>query len=176
MPWRWYQRAQRLRKLLRFSAALLAVGAAPARAQDQIKVGIGYGLAFLPIYICEELKLVEKRAKEAHLDAKAEFQRFNSAAEAQAALASGEINIAPFGTAPLLAAWESGKGKPEQVFAVSGLTSLPLTLLSNQSDVASLGDVKPSDQIAMPTLTAPQMYVLELQSEKAFKRYDQLKS
>jgi ABC-type nitrate/sulfonate/bicarbonate transport system substrate-binding protein len=176
MPERRHKRMQRLRKSLQLSVALLALGAAPALAQDQIKVGIGYGLAFLPIYVCEDLKLVEKHAKEAHLDAKAEFQRFASAAEAQAALASGEINIAPFGTAPLLAAWAKGKDRPEQVFAVSGLTSLPLTLLSNQPDVASLGDIKSSDQIAMPTLTSPQMYVLELQSEKAFKRYDQLKS
>ncbi len=176
MPERWREQARRLQRPLRFSVALLALGVAPALAQDQIKVGIGYGLAFLPIYVCEDLKLVEKHAKEAHLDAKAEFQRFTSAAEAQAALASGAINIAPFGTAPLLAAWDKGRNKPEQVFAISGLTSLPLTLLSNQSDVASLGDIKPSDQIAMPTLTSPQMYVLELQSEKAFKRYDQLKS
>ena len=176
MPERWREQARRLQRPLRFSVALLALGVAPALAQDQIKVGIGYGLAFLPIYVCEDLKLVEKHAKEAHLDAKAEFQRFTSAAEAQAALASGAINIAPFGTAPLLAAWDKGRNKPEQVFAISGLTSLPLTLLSNQSDVASLGDIKSSDQIAMPTLTSPQMYVLELQSEKAFKRYDQLKS
>jgi len=147
-------------------------------AQGQVKVGYGYGLAFLPIYICEELKLIEKHAKDAHLDIKADFQRFAGAAEMQAALASGEINVAPFGTAPFLAAWAGGmekaKNKPGQVLIVSGMTSLPLTLLSNQPDVASLGDIKPGDQIAMPTLTSPQMYLLELQSEKAFNRYDQL--
>jgi NitT/TauT family transport system substrate-binding protein len=178
MPERWRQRTQRLQKPLRFCVVLLAFSIAltPALAQDQIKVGIGYGLAFLPIYICEDLKLVEKHAKEAHLDAKAEFQRFTSAAEARAALASGDINIAPFGTAPLLAAWEKGRDKPEQVFAVSGLTSLPLTLLSNQPDVQSIADLKSADQIAMPTLTSPQMYVLELQSEKALSRFDRLKS
>ncbi len=148
----------------------------PASAQDQVKIGYGYGLAFLPIYICEDLKLIEKHAKAAHLDVKADFQRFPSAAEMQAALASGEINVAPFGVAPLLAAWAKGKGKSEQVLAVSGMTSLPLTLLSNQPDVASLGDIKAGDKIAMPTLTSPQMYLLELQSEKAFNRYDQLVS
>ncbi len=105
---------------------------------------------------------------------KADFQRFTSAADVQDALASGAIDIAPFGTAPLLAAWEKGKGRPEQVFAVSGMTSLPLVLLSNQPDVQSIADLKPADQIAMPTLTSPQMYLLELQSEKAFSRYDRL--
>jgi NitT/TauT family transport system substrate-binding protein len=174
----WRERSRRLNGPLRCLVATLAFVAAltPARAQDQIKIGIGYGLAFLPVYICEDLKLVEKHAKEVHLDMKAEFQRFTSAAEAQDALASGAIHIAPFGTAPLLAAWEKGKDGPAQVFAVSGMTSLPLVLLSNQPDVAALADLKPADQIAMPTLTSPQMYVLELQSEKAFSRYDRLKS
>jgi NitT/TauT family transport system substrate-binding protein len=169
---------RRLRKPLRLlvAAGFLTAAISPALAQDQIKIGYGYGLAFLPIYICEELKLVEKHARELHLDAKADFQRFASAAEMQGALASGEINVAPFGTAPLLAAWAKSKNAAEQVFIVSGMTSLPLTLLSNQPDVASLGDIKPGDRIAMPTLTSPQMYMLELQSEKAFNRFDQLKS
>jgi NitT/TauT family transport system substrate-binding protein len=168
---------RRLNRLLPFFVAALVLFSAltPALAQDQIKVGIGYGLAFLPIYICEDLKLIEKRAKDAHLDVKADFQRFTSAAEVEDALASNAIHIAPFGIAPLLAAWEKGKDRPEQVFAVSGMTSLPLVLLSNQPDVLSVADLRPADQIAMPTLTSPQMYVLELQSEKAFSRYDRLK-
>jgi NitT/TauT family transport system substrate-binding protein len=174
----WRRRLRRRDKPLPFFAAALVLFSAlvPARAQDQIKIGIGYGLAFLPIYICEDLKLIEKHAKDAHLDLKADFQRFTSAADVQDALASGAIHIAPFGTAPLLAAWEKGRGRPEQVFAVSGMTSLPLVLLSNQPEVQSLADLKPADQIALPTLTSPQMYVLELQSEKALSRYDRLKS
>jgi NitT/TauT family transport system substrate-binding protein len=168
---------RRLKKPLRFlfAAVFLATAVTQALAQDQIKIGYGYGLAFLPIYICADQKLIEKHGKDAHLDVKVEFERFTSAAEMQAALTSGEINVAPFGAAPLLAAWDKGKGKPTQVYAISGMTSLPLTLLSNQPDVASLGDIKSGDQIALPTLTSPQMYLLELQSEKAFKRYDQLK-
>jgi NitT/TauT family transport system substrate-binding protein len=178
MSQRRQKQAQRPSGPLRFFAALLAlcIAVTPAVAQNQIKIGVGYGLAFLPIYICEDQKLIEKYAKDAHLDVKVEYQRFTSAAEMQAALAAGEIGIAPFGTAPLLAAWNKGKGKPEQVFAISGLTSLPLTLLTNQPDVASLGDIKASDQIAIPTLTSPQLYLLELQSEKAFNRQDQLKN
>jgi len=156
------------------AAAFLAGAVTQAFAQDQIKIGVGYGLAFLPIYVCEDLKLIEKHAKDGHLDVKVEFQRFVSAAEMQSALASGTIDIAPFGTAPLLAAWAKNKDKPEQILAISGMTTLPLTLLSNQPDVASLGDIKAGDQIALPTLTSPQRYLLELQSEKAFNRYDQL--
>lgn len=156
--------------------AVIAVlcAAAPARAQDQVKIGIGFGLAFLPVYICQDLKLVEKRAKELHLDVKASYQRFVGAGPMQDAIASGAIDMGPYGTAPLLAAWEKAKDTPQQILAVSGITTMPLTLVSNRPNVATIADFQPTDRIAMPSLTAPQMYLLQMQSEKIFKTYDKL--
>ena len=152
----------------------LSATLAPASAQEQIKIGTGYGLAFLPIYVCQELKLIEKHAKAAHLDVRASFQPFVSVEELQDAIATGAVDTGPFGTAPLLAAWAKDKGAPRQIFAVSGLTTLPMTLLSNQATEQSLADLAPADRIAVPTPTAPQMYLLELQSEKIFGQYDRL--
>jgi NitT/TauT family transport system substrate-binding protein len=164
--------------LLRSFIALVALAASltPALAQQQVRIGIGFGLAFLPVYICEDLKLIEKHGKEAHLDVKASFHRFMGAAQLQDAVASGAIDMGPFGTAPLLAAWQQTKDTPNPIFAVSGVTSLPLVLLSNQPSERSIADFKPSDRIAVPTLTSPQMYILELQSEKTFDQYDRLRS
>ena len=136
---------------------------------------MGFGLAFLPIYICEDLKLIEKDAKAAGLDVKASFPRMMGAVEVSEALVSDDIDIGPFGTAPLLSAWAGAKETPNQVFAVSGLTSLPLTLFTNQPDEQSLADLKPADHIAVPTLTSPQIYVLQLQSEKSFGQFDRLR-
>jgi NitT/TauT family transport system substrate-binding protein len=158
------------------TAFLLVVAACvPAHAQQPIRIGLGFGLAFLPLYVCEDLKLIEQRAKAAHVDVKVDFPRLMGAAQAQAEIASGAIDIAPFGTAPLLAAWDKARGTPQQIFAVSGLTSLPLVLLSNQPDEQTIADLKPSDRIAMPTLTSPQMQLLEMASEKVFGRYDRLR-
>jgi NitT/TauT family transport system substrate-binding protein len=166
-----------LRRFVLGLAALAAVcvAAAPARAEDQVKVGIGFGLAFLPLYICEDLKLVEKHAKELHLDVRASYQRFLGSGPMQDAIASGAIDMGPYGTAPLLAAWEKAKGTPAQILAVSGITTMPLTLVSNQSNIATIADFQPADRIAMPSLTAPQMYVLEMQSEKTFRAYDKMR-
>ncbi len=167
---------------LRGLAALLVIPMAlslvssPGWAQQPVKIGIGFGLAFLPLYICEDLKLVEKHAKAAHFDVKASYPRLLGAGPIQDAIASGAIDMGPFGTAPLLAAWEKAKNTRQQIVAVSGITSLPMTLLSNRSNVQSLADLKPSDRIAMPTLSAPQMYVLEMQSEKSFGQYDKLRA
>jgi NitT/TauT family transport system substrate-binding protein len=157
------------------ASAVLCAAAAPARAQDQVKIGIGFGLAFLPLYICQDLKLVEKHAKELHLDVKASYQRFLGAAPMQDAIVSGAIDMGPYGTAPLLAAWENAKDKPAQILAVSGITTMPLTLVSNRPNVVTIADFQPTDRIAMPSLTAPQMYLLEMQSEKTFKAYDKLR-
>jgi NitT/TauT family transport system substrate-binding protein len=164
--------------VLRSLIAVLALVATfvPALAQQQqLRIGIGYGLAFLPLYICEDLKLVEKYAKAAQLDVKVSFPRLNGAAQVRSELASHGIDMGPFGTAPLLAAWEKAKDTPQQVLAVSGITSLPLTLLSNQPGEHSLADLKPSDRIAVPTLTSPQVQLLDMQSEKIFGRYDHVR-
>ncbi|MFZ3360322.1 MAG: hypothetical protein WA652_22840 [Xanthobacteraceae bacterium] len=164
--------------VLRSFTALLFLCATlvPALAQQQLRIGTGFGLAFLPVYICEDSKLIEKYAREAHLDVKVSFPRQMGAAAVQSALATGAIDIGPFGVAPLLAAWAKAKDTPQQIFAVSGMTSLPLVLLSNQPDETSIADLKPGDRIAMPTLTAPQMQILELQSQKVLGQYDRLRA
>jgi NitT/TauT family transport system substrate-binding protein len=154
--------------------AVLCATAAPVRAQDQVKIGIGFGLAFLPVYICQDLKLVEKRAKELHLDVKASYQRFVGSGPMQDAIAAGTIDMGPYGTAPLLAVWDKAKDSPQQILAVSGITTMPLTLVSNRPNVATIADFQPTDRIAMPSLTAPQMYLLQMQSEKTLKAYDKL--
>ena len=167
----------------RFLAVLAAVlwMAQPASAQQPVRigVGVGYGLAFLPIYICEDLKLVEKHAKTLHFNLRASYQRFSSAEAVDDAIAAGSIDIGPFGVAPLLKAWDQANranDKQRRVLAVSGLTSLPLALLSDRPDVRSIADLRSTDRIAMPTLSAPQMYFLQMQSEKTFGQFDRLRS
>ena len=152
---------------------LVFAAASPALAEEPVRIGLC--LAFLPAYICEDLKLVEKHGKESHLDLRVSYQRFLGAGPLQEALASGAIDLAPFGAAPLLAAWEKAKDTPRQVFAVSGLTTLPPVLLSNRSDIRSLADFRSADRIAVPSRSAPQLYLLQMQSEKVFGQYDKLR-
>jgi len=166
----------RFRRSLFWSVVALALAAvsASARAEEPVRIGIGFGLAFLPIYLCDDLKLVEKYGREARLDLKAHYERFLGAAPLQDAIRAGTIDMGPFGIAPLLAAWEKAKGTPRQILAVSGITSLPLVLLSDRANVHTIADFKPADQIAMPAASSPQKYLLQMQSEKILGRYDRL--
>jgi NitT/TauT family transport system substrate-binding protein len=164
------------RLLLRFIALLsLVVLASPAPAAEPVRIGLGFGLAFLPVYICEDLKLIEKYGKSGRLELRASYQRFLGAGALQEALGTGAIDMAPFGTAPLLAAWEKAKDTPRQIFAVSGLTTLPPVLLTNRAEVRTLADFRAADRIAIPSASAPQLYLLQMQSEKVFGQYDKLR-
>jgi len=149
--------------------ALVTIAAStPAFAQHEVKIGIGFGLAFLPTYLCDELKLVEKHAKAAGLDVKTTYTRFSGSGPMQDAILSGSVDMGPYGVSALLIAWEKAKGTPQQTFAISGVTTLPLVLVTNRADVKSIKDLKPSDRISMPSVVSPQMYLLQMASEKAF--------
>jgi NitT/TauT family transport system substrate-binding protein len=157
-------------------AILVAAMATPALAEQQVRIGIGFGLAFLPTYLCQDLMLVEKEAKAEGLDVKANYQRFLGAGPMQDAIASGAIDMGPYGVAALLIAWEKGQGTPRQPFAISGVTTLPLELVTNRRGVKSIADLKSTDRIAMPSLVSPQMYLLEMASDKEFGEYDKLQA
>jgi NitT/TauT family transport system substrate-binding protein len=153
-------------------AALCLVLAAvsPALGEEPVRIGLGFGLAFLPIYICEDMKLVEKHGKESHLDLRVSYQRFLGPGPLQEALTGDAIDMAP-----LLTAWEKARDTPRQIFAVSGLTTLPALLLANRANIRSLADFRPTDRIAIPASSAPQLYLLQMQSEKVFGQYDKLR-
>jgi NitT/TauT family transport system substrate-binding protein len=159
-------------------ALVIAVIGTPALAQQEVKIGIGFGIAFLPTYLCQELMLVEKEAKAAGLDVKTNYQRFSGSGPMQDAILSGAVDMGPYGVAPLMLAWEKAKGTPQQTFAISGVTTLPLVLVTNQAGIKSIQDLKPTDRISMPSLVSPQMYLLQMHSEKVFGvgQYDKLRA
>jgi NitT/TauT family transport system substrate-binding protein len=159
-----------------FAFLILSALWAPASAQEPVRVGLGFGLAFLPAYICEDLKLVEKYGREAHLDLKVTYERFLGIKPLQAAAAADAIDIVPLGTAPFLVGWEKAKDTPRQMLIVSGLTTLPPVLLSARPDIHTLADFRAADRIAIPAATAPQRYLLQMQAEKVLGQFDKLQN
>lgn len=155
------------------SAAALLLAATclalhPAAAQVPVKIGIGFGTGFLPTFIADELDLVEKHAKAAGLDVAVNYTRFSGSAAMQDAVLSNSIDMGVYGVAAMLIAWDKAKGTPQQVFGIAGVNSSPLVLLTNKPEVKALADFAPTDKIAMPALVSPQMYALQMLSEKTF--------
>ncbi len=135
-------------------------------ATGTTQIGVGHGIAFLPIYLAQDLKLFEKHGRAAGLPARFALRRFPTAAAMQDALARGEIHTATFGVSALLLVRDGKGGTAEEPTVISGLTTLPLVLLTARRDIRSLADLKPNDRIAVPALTAPQVSLLRLHAER----------
>jgi NitT/TauT family transport system substrate-binding protein len=156
-----------MRKLL-LAACLFAVGLTTAQAQTPVKIGIGFGVGFLPMFIADEMKLVEKHAAEAGLKVSTSYIRFSGSSAMQDAVLSGSVDMGVYGVAAMLIAWDKARGTGSQVFGIAGVNSTPLVLVTNRADAKDLADLRPDEKIAMPALISPQMYALQMIAEKRF--------
>ena len=159
---------KRIIGLLGFLAAAASCGSLPAQAQTEVKIGIGFGVAFLPMFIANEEKLVEKYARAEGLDVKASYLRFSGSSAMQDAILSGSVDMGVYGVAAMLIAWDKARGTPQQILGISGVNATPLILVTNRPDATKLTDLGPTDKIAMPALVSPQMYALEMLAERQF--------
>ncbi|MEA2839460.1 MAG: sulfonate transport system substrate-binding protein, partial [Methylobacteriaceae bacterium] len=152
----------RLGLVLGFMALALPVSATP------LKMGIGFGIGFLPTFILEQQKLIEKHAKAAGLDVEPTYQRFSGSGAMQDAILSGSVDLGVYGVPALLIAWDKAKGTPNQIYGICGVNSSPLVLITNKPDAKSLRDIGTGDQSSMPAIVSPQMYVMQILSDKTF--------
>jgi NitT/TauT family transport system substrate-binding protein len=158
---------------------LVLLAAAPAAAQTrgkaeraarpgEVAIGVGHGIGFLPLFIAHDLGLLEKHAKANGLNGRLIVRRFQSAAPMQQALSKGEIAAGAFGVPAFLLARDAVRNTPQDLLAVSGITTLPLVLVTARPDIRALTDIKPADKIAVPMLNAPQVTYLRMQTDQWF--------
>jgi NitT/TauT family transport system substrate-binding protein len=141
----------------------------------EIAVGIGHGIGFLPLFIAQDLGLFDKHAKASGLNGKLLVRRYAAAAPMRRALAAGEIAAGAYGVPAFLMARDASRQTAQELQAVSGLTTLPLVLITARPDIHALNDIKPADKIAVPMLTAPQVTYLRMQTSPWFGGQDRLR-
>jgi NitT/TauT family transport system substrate-binding protein len=112
-------------------------GAAQTRGQGEraqrageIAIGVGHGIGFLPLFIAQDLRLLDKHARANGLNGKLALRRFPAAAPMRQALATGEIAAGAYGLPAFLLARDAARQTPQELLVVSGLTTLPLVLLT----------------------------------------------
>jgi NitT/TauT family transport system substrate-binding protein len=152
------------------AAAWLALSP-PATAQQarELRVGIGFGIGFLPFFVAEAQHMFEQQAQAAGAGPiTVTYPRFSGSAAMQDAILSGNVDIGGYGVPALLIAWDRARNTPLQVQGIAGVTTTPLVLVSNRAGFRTLQDIAPTDRISMPALVSPQMYVLQLAAERAF--------
>lgn len=137
-------------------AAPLALRA-PALAQtkaevDEVVLAPQFGLAYVPLHVMEQDKLVEKHlAKNGLPRTKVNWSRTTGGAAANEALLSGAVHISSGGVGPLLTIWDRTKGN----FDVKGVGTFDRTALflnTINPKVKTLRDFSDSDRIALPAV------------------------
>src|SRR5580704_6691145 len=138
------------------AACVLATAPAPARAEvNEVRIGIQYGLIYLPVVVADAQGFFAIEAKKAGLpDLKVTVQRF-------------------FGSPGLLIAWEKTKGH-QNVAGLAALGANSFVLMTNKPEIKTVADFGDTDQIAVPATTSPQAVVMRMAAEQTFGDYRRL--
>src|ERR1700726_611996 len=156
-------------------AGCLLFAAAPVRAEvNEVRIGIQFGLIYLPVVVADAQGFFADEAKKAGLpDLKVTVQRFSGSPAITDAVLSGNIDIGAFGSPGLLIAWEKTKGH-QDVAGLAALGANAFILETNKPQIKSLADFGDNDQIAVPATTSPQAVVMRMGAEKTFGDYRRL--
>ncbi|HZQ61129.1 MAG TPA: ABC transporter substrate-binding protein [Casimicrobiaceae bacterium] len=164
-----------IRRLLRVSALLSCVLAlssplaiSTARADD-IKVTRQYGLPYLPLMVMEHDQLLEKHLKRLGVnDAKVTWATMSTTTATVDGLLSGSVDFASSGITGLLTLWDKAQGANE-IKAISGISSFPYPLVTNNPAVKTIKDFTDKDKIAVPAVKiSVQAIVLQMAAAQAF--------
>lgn len=153
-------------------AGALGAALAPAAVRAEVpelKIGIQYGLGYLPLMVAKNQQLIEKYAEARGAGkVKVSWQVLSGGAALNDALLSGNAHIVAAGIAPLLTIWDKTRGGLN-VKALAGLDSSAYWLNSNNPNVRSLRDLTEKDRIAVPAVKISiNSVVLQIAAEKEF--------
>jgi NitT/TauT family transport system substrate-binding protein len=156
------------------AAALGFVFVAGASAEvKEVRISRGFGILYLPLFIMEDQKLLEKQAAKAGLgDIKVGWQLVDGGNLINDAMMAGTLDFAGTGAPGFITLWSKAKGIANiEVIGISGLSATSLWLNTNNPDIKSLKDFTAKDRIALPGIkTSLSAVVLQMVAAKAFGR------
>ena len=164
-----------MKHLITAAAIALTLFARPATAEvSEVRFGRMQGLAYLQVYLLQDLKLVEKHGKELGIDVTARVVPLNQPTAVNDALLSGGVDFGAIGITPFITLWDKTRTSLE-VKALAALNSQPAFLNTINPNVKSIKDFTEKDRIALPSVkVAFQATILQMAAEQTFGRYDAL--
>jgi NitT/TauT family transport system substrate-binding protein len=154
--------------LVALIAAWTAAPLSQARAEvNEVMLAQQFGIAFLPIMVLEDQKLVEKQTAARGLtDVKASFTKLSGPAVMVDALLSGSLHFAAQGPPSLALLWDKTKGG---VRGIGGITTYNLWLNTRNPDVKTIKDFTDKDRIGIPSVkSSTQAILLQMLAEREF--------
>jgi NitT/TauT family transport system substrate-binding protein len=137
-----------------------------AGAPIEVNIPISFTVAYLPLMVMAEQKLLEKHAAKSGIEVQVGFPRMASAAPKNDALLAGRAHIVPSGPSGLAVLWDKTKGTPMEVRGLFSLSNVPLLLNTRNPKVKTVKDLTDSDRIQVAAVKVS-MQALTLQMAAA---------
>src|SRR5262249_16077540 len=153
-----------------FLAAGVPSGEARAEASE-VRLSRGYGILYLPLYVMEQNKLIEKHAKAAGLgDMKVSWRMLDGGNVINDAMLAGALDVAAVGVPGFLTLVAYAKGNTRlEIIGLSGLTTTSVYLNTTHPAIKTLRDFTPKDKIALPGIqTSLSAVVLQMVVAREF--------
>lgn len=172
-----------MQTILRAAAVILGsiLAAASARAEvSEVRFARNVGLGYLPLYVMEYQKLVEKQAALAGLgEVKASYRATGGPGAVNDTLLSGNAEYGSAGLQGMIILWDKTRGSIN-ARGLAALGSVTMTLTTNNPNIHKLEDLTDQDRIALPTVgVSTQAYILQRAAERLYgigqhNRFDRL--
>ncbi len=144
-------------------ALIQAIGLAAGREagkESRIAIAEQYGLAYAPLQIMKERKLLEKTIP----GLRVEWQQLNNTAAVREAMLAGRVDAGFIAIPPFLIGWD--KGMAWKIAA--GLSESPVGLVTWKREIRTLKDLSREDRIAVPQPGSVQHILLAMACEREF--------
>ncbi|WP_430883148.1 ABC transporter substrate-binding protein [Fusibacter sp. JL216-2] len=129
-----------------------------------IKIARQFGLAYAPLTIMEEKRLIELENENIEV----EWVQLGNTAAIREAILTDELDFGFMGIPPYLIGLENGMDW--QVF--TGLSRAPLGLMTSQSSIEKLRDIEVADRIALPQPGSIQHILLAMAAQREMGKSD----
>lgn len=150
-------------------AVLVTLGTSRSDAQEKsgIKIVRIQGINFLPTYVMERRKLVEKHAAALGLaNLGVEWINIAGGGAATDALLAGSVDVVNAGPGNMLLLWDRTRGR---IRGIASNSALPAALITRNPNIRTLKDYGPADKIAVPTVrVSTQAIMLQMAAEQTF--------
>jgi sulfonate transport system substrate-binding protein len=153
------------------AAALLIVGPFAALAQaKELRIGVQYGLGYLPLYVARDAGLLDKHMKALGLEpVPMRIVNFTGGPQIQDGLLSQNLDIGAGGVTVMLIARDKTRGAGDQeMLGLTALSSVPYELWTVDANLKSLRDLDPQkNRIGLPAakVSVPAIF-LQMASEQ----------
>lgn len=137
--------------------------------KPEIRIAEQYGLAYAPLQIIKEKKLLEKSLPGVEVT----WRQLGNTTAIREAMLAGELDLGFMAIPPFLIGWD--KGMDWKI--ACGLSSSPVGLVANKDDIQSIKDFSLKDKIALPQPGSVQHILLSMACQKLWgdpKRLDNL--